>query len=169
MLVVWVGRHLPGNGLKVWWFASFLALQPFGWSPLWGGDSLKDISDVAWDQLYAYLTAYLAAHPNLKAIFGVSAEVCPGAAAALKQQGKAGAIILAGFDDLPDTLAGIRSGVVNFCIAQRTYKMGWLSVEKLLDAIDGKALPKEIDTGVLVISKDNVDTYMQDMKKEFAK
>src|SRR5882724_864972 len=32
--------------------------------------------------------ALLQAHPNLKAIFGVSAEVCPGAAAALKQQGK---------------------------------------------------------------------------------
>src|SRR5262245_18928453 len=113
--------------------------------------------------------ALLQAHPNLKAIFGVSAEVCPGAAAALKQQGKAGKIVLAGFDDLPDTLAGVRSGVVNFCIAQRTYKMGWLSVEKLLEAIEGKPLPKEIDTGVLIITKDNVDTYMQDMKKEFAK
>src|SRR5712691_2511604 len=113
--------------------------------------------------------ALLQAHPNLKAIFGVSAEVCPGAAAALKQQGKAGKVILAGFDDLPDTLAGIRAGVVKFCIAQRTYKMGWLSVEKLLDAIDGKPLPKEIDTGVLVITKQNVDSYMQDMKKEFAK
>src|SRR2546421_3832290 len=64
--------------------------------------------------------ALLQAHPNLKAIFGVSAEVGPGAAAALKQQGRAGKIILAGFDDLPDTLAGIRGGVVNFCIAQRT-------------------------------------------------
>ncbi len=113
--------------------------------------------------------ALLQAHPNLKAIFGVSAEVCPGAAAALKQQGKAGKVVLAGFDDLPDTLAAIRDGVVNFCIAQRTYKMGWLSVEKLMEAIDGKSLPKEIDTGVLVINKGNVDTYMQDMKKEFAK
>lgn len=113
--------------------------------------------------------ALLQAHPNLKAIFGVSAEVCPGAAAALKQQGKAGKIILAGFDDLPDTIAGIRNDVVNFCIAQRTYKMGWLSVEKLLDAIDNKPLPKEIDTGVLIITKANVDTYMQEMKKEFAK
>ena len=113
--------------------------------------------------------ALLQAHPNLKAIFGVSAEVCPGAAAALKQQGKAGKIILAGFDDLPDTLSAIRGDIVNFCIAQRTYKMGWLSVEKLLEAIDGKPLPKEIDTGVLVITKQNVDTYMQDMKKEFAK
>jgi ribose transport system substrate-binding protein len=113
--------------------------------------------------------ALLQAHPNLKAIFGVSAEVCPGAAAALKQPGKAGKIVLAGFDDLPDTLAGIRDGVVNFCIAQRTYKMGWLSVEKLLEAMEGKPLPKEIDTGVLIITKDNVDTYMQDMKKEFEK
>lgn len=113
--------------------------------------------------------ALLQAHPNLKAIFGVSAEVCPGAAAALKQQGKAGKIILAGFDDLPDTLSAIRTDIVSFCIAQRTYKMGWLSVEKLLEAIDGKPLPKEIDTGVLVITKQNVDTYMQDMKKEFSK
>ncbi len=113
--------------------------------------------------------ALLQAHPNLTAIFGVSAEVCPGASAALKQQGRGGKIILAGFDDLPDTLAGIRSGVVNFCIAQRTYKMGWLSVEKLRDALEGKPLPKEIDTGVVIINKDNVDTYMQDMKKEFGK
>jgi len=113
--------------------------------------------------------ALIQAHPNLKAIFGVSAEVCPGAAAALKQQGKEGKVILAGFDDLPDTLAGIRGDVVNFCIAQRTYKMGWLSVEKLLEAMDNKPLPKEIDTGVLIITKANVDTYMQEMKKEFAK
>jgi ribose transport system substrate-binding protein len=111
----------------------------------------------------------LQAYPNLKAIFAVSAEGAPGAASVLKEQGKSGKIILAGFDDLPDTLAGIRNGVVSFCIAQRTYKMGWLAVEKLLEAIDGKPLPKEIDTGVLIITKPNVDTYMQDMKKEFAR
>ena len=113
--------------------------------------------------------ALLQAYPKLKAIFGVSAECAPGASAALKQQGKSGKIVLAGFDDLPDTLAGIRSGVVSFCIAQRTYKMGWLSVENLLAAIQGKSLPKEIDTGVIIITKDNVDSYMQDMKKEFSK
>jgi len=113
--------------------------------------------------------ALLQAHPDLKAIFGVSAEGAPGAASVLKERGKAGQIILAGFDDLPDTLAAVRNGIVSFCIAQRTYKMGWLSVEKLLDAVDGKPLPKEIDTGVLIITKANVDTYMQDMKKEFGK
>jgi ribose transport system substrate-binding protein len=111
--------------------------------------------------------ALLEAHPNLKAIFGVSAEGAPGAASVLKEQRKAGKIILAGFDDLPDTLAAIRDGTVKFCIAQRTYKMGWLSVEKLLDAIAGKPLEKQIDTGVLIVTPDNVSTYMQEMKKEF--
>jgi ribose transport system substrate-binding protein len=74
---------------------------------------------------------------------------------------------LAGFDDLPDTLDAIKTGVANFCIAQRTYKMGWLSVEKLIDATEGKPLTKEIDTGVIIITKDNANTYMQDMRKEF--
>ncbi len=111
----------------------------------------------------------LQAYPNLKGIFGVSAECVPGAAAALKQQGKAGKIVLAGFDDLPDTIAAIKAGTASFCIAQRTYKMGWLSVEKLLEATEGKTLPKEIDTGVLIINKDNADTYMAEMKKEFQK
>ncbi len=112
--------------------------------------------------------ALLEAHPKLTAIFGLSAEACPGAAAALEQQGKAGQVVLAGFDDLPNTIAALRKGVVSFCIAQRTFKMGWLSVEKLLDAGQNKPLPGQIDTGVVIINKQNVDTYMQDMKKEFA-
>ncbi len=109
----------------------------------------------------------LAAHPNLKAIFSVSAEGAPGAAAVLKERNLAGKIILASFDDLPDTLAAIRSGVVKFCIAQRTYKMGWLAVERLKDAADGKTLEKQTDTGVLIVDKANVDNYMAQMKQEF--
>ena len=62
-----------------------------------------------------------------------------------------------------------RARLSRFCIAKRTYKMGWLSVEKLIESLDGKPLPKEIDTGVMIITKANADTYMQDMKKEFAK
>jgi ribose transport system substrate-binding protein len=112
--------------------------------------------------------AILQTYPKLKAIFGVSAEVAPAAAQVLKQQKKAGKIILAGFDDLKDTLEGIRDGTVSFCLVQKTYNMGWLSVEKLLDAIAKKPIDKVIDTGVLIVDKSNVDTYMDDMKKAFA-
>jgi ribose transport system substrate-binding protein len=113
--------------------------------------------------------ALLEAHPDIKAIFGVSALCAPGAASVIEEQKKTGKIIVAGFDDLPDTLDAIKKGVVSFCLAQKTYKMGWLSVEMLLKAQKGEKLPKEIDTGVVIVTKDNIDTYMTDMKKEFKK
>jgi ribose transport system substrate-binding protein len=113
--------------------------------------------------------ALLQTYPDLKAIFSVSAEGAPAAALAVQQQKKADQVLVSGFDDLSDTLTGIRNGTVKFCIVQRTYKMGWLSIEKLLDACEGKELPKQIDTGVVIVTKETVDTYMQDMKKEFGK
>lgn len=112
--------------------------------------------------------AVLQAYPDVTALFSVSAEGAPAAAAVLKQQGKAGKILLAGFDDLKDTLLGIKDGAVAFCIVQKTFKMGWLSIEALRDAMAGKTLPKVTDTGVLFVAKDNVDSYMDEMKKEFA-
>jgi ribose transport system substrate-binding protein len=112
--------------------------------------------------------ATLQSYPDLTALFSVSAEGAPAAAAVLKQQGKAGKILLAGFDDLKDTLEGIKDGSVAFCIVQKTFKMGWLSIEALRDAMAGKPLPKVTDTGVLFVAKDNVGSYMQEMKKEFA-
>ena len=105
-------------------------------------------------------------YPKLKAIFGVSAYGAPAAATVIKEQKKAGKFLIGGFDDLKDTLEGIKDGSVQFCIVQKTYKMGWLSVEKLLDAVNEKSLPKIIDTGVLIVDKKNVNTYMSEMIKE---
>ncbi|MHC5034702.1 MAG: sugar-binding protein, partial [Planctomycetota bacterium] len=108
--------------------------------------------------------ALLEAHPNLKGIFGVSAFGAPGAAAVIKERGKVGQIIVGGFDDMPDTLAAIRQGTVRFCLAKRTDKMGWLSLVKLMEAVEGRPIEKEIDTGIVVVTLDNVDTYMDEMK-----
>jgi ribose transport system substrate-binding protein len=111
--------------------------------------------------------ALLQTYPNLTAIFAVSAEGAPAAAAVLKQQGKAGKIVLAGFDDLKDTINGINDGSIAFCLVQKTYAMGWKSIENLMAAQAGKTLPKVTDTGVLLVTKGNVNTYMADMKKAF--
>ena len=112
--------------------------------------------------------AILQTYPDLNAIFAVSAEGAPAAAGVLKQQGKKGKILLAGFDDIKETLNGIKDGTIAFCIVQKTFKMGWLSVEALLDAKKGKKLPKVTDTGVLFVTKENLGTYMSEMKKEFS-
>jgi ribose transport system substrate-binding protein len=110
--------------------------------------------------------ALLADHPDLNAIFSVSAEGAPAAAAVVKRLGRRGRIVIAGFDDLRDTLEGIRDGSVVFCVVQRTYRMGWLSVECLLDCVNGKTLPKVIDTGVVFVDRRNVDGYTREVGEE---
>jgi ribose transport system substrate-binding protein len=111
----------------------------------------------------------LAAHPALDAIFSVSAEGAPAAAAVVKRMGLARRIVVAGFDDLGDTLTGVRDGSISFCVVQNTYRMGWLSVERLLDAVNGEAVPDFIDTGVVFVDRANVDTYKTLMEKETVK
>jgi ribose transport system substrate-binding protein len=142
------------------------ALAKFG-----PGIKLLEVVDVAGDFSVATnkTEALLQTYPDLNAIFAVSAEGAPTAAQVLKQQGKAGKILLAGFDDLKDTLEGIKDGSVAFCLVQKTFKMGWLSVEALIAANEGKKLPKVTDTGVLFVTKANVGTYMDEMRKEFSK
>ncbi len=104
--------------------------------------------------------------PELSAIFSVSAEGAPAAAAVLKRQGRAGKVLVAGFDDLGDTLQGIRDGSIAFCVVQNTYRMGWLSVERLLDAVNGRAVPRVIDTGVVFVDRRNIDTYKDSMEAD---
>jgi ribose transport system substrate-binding protein len=153
--------------------ASNLNERTAGFKKAIAGTKIKllEVTDVAGDFSVATnkTEALLQTYPDLNAIFAVSAEGAPAAAQVLKQQGKAGKILLAGFDDLKDTLEGIKDGSVAFCLVQKTFKMGWLSVEALLDAGKGKKLPPVTDTGVLFVTKGNVGSYMDEMKKEFAK
>ena len=108
-------------------------------------------------------------YPDITAIFGVSAFEAPAAAVVIKAQKKQGQIIVAGFDDLKETLAGIQDGSIRFCLVQKTYNMGWLSVENLLKAVKGENIPKIIDTGMVIVDKNNLSTYMEEMRKELKK
>ena len=107
----------------------------------------------------------LSSTPDLRGIFSVSAEGAPAAATVIRRAGKAGRIVVAGFDDLPDTIKGIRDGTISFCVVQNTYAMGWLSVERLLDAVHGRKIPPFIDTGALFVDRKNVDSYSEKMKR----
>jgi ribose transport system substrate-binding protein len=110
--------------------------------------------------------ALLASHPGLNAIFSVSAEGAPAAAAVARRAGLAGRLRIAGFDDLKDTLQGIRDGSISFCVVQKTYLMGWLSVERLLDAVEGRPVPRVIDTGVVFVDRANLDSYPEKIERE---
>lgn len=94
----------------------------------------------------------LRAHADLAGIFGVNAYGAPGAAQAVKEAGKVGKVKIVGFDAIPTTLKYCAEGVVQAIIEQRPYRMGYLAVRYLKDALEGKKIPRMVDTGVDVIT-----------------
>jgi ribose transport system substrate-binding protein len=64
------------------------------------------------------------------------------------------------FDDLPDTLKGLKEGYIQGIMVQRPVTMGSLAVQHLVAQIQGKETQqKDIDTGVTVVTKDNIGSY----------
>ena len=102
----------------------------------------------------------LLTYPEMDAFFGASATDALAAGMVVSEQGRADEFTIVGFDDLDDTLAYIREGVIHATIVQRPFEMGRLGVELLYRIHQGDA-PAEavIDTGVIVVTIDNVDSY----------
>jgi ribose transport system substrate-binding protein len=63
------------------------------------------------------------------------------------------------FDDLPDTIQGVKDGYINGIMVQRPVTMGKLAVEQLVSQIKGEAAGGDIDTGVTVVNADNLGSY----------
>ena len=73
-------------------------------------------------------------------------------------------MVVIGFDTVKEELLLVKAGLVQALIGQRPYLMGKKCVELLYDIVaEGKKLDKEIyDTGVDIITKENVDQFLKD-------
>ena len=102
-------------------------------------------------------------HPALAGIFGVSQVGGPSIAKVMATKefaSKKGAVKVFAFDDLPDTIKGVKEGYIQGIMVQRPVTMGKLAVEHLIAQIDGKeTTSKDIDTGVTVVDASNLNGY----------
>ena len=102
-------------------------------------------------------------HPKLKGIFGVSQVGGPSIAKVMATKefaAEKGKVKVFAFDDLPDTVKGVKEGFINGIMVQRPVTMGRLSVEHLLAQINGKETKSaDIDTGVTVVDASNLNGY----------
>jgi simple sugar transport system substrate-binding protein len=71
--------------------------------------------------------------------------------------------VAGGFDLIPETLASIKAGDLDYTIDQQPYLQGFLPVLALyLYKISGGLLfPTQTNTGLLFVTKDTVDPYLQ--------
>jgi ABC-type sugar transport system substrate-binding protein len=68
-------------------------------------------------------------------------------------------LLLVGFDALPDEATQILAGKEDATVAQFPRKMGSTSLDTLVKAIHGEDVPKSIDTGSQIVTKDNAQQF----------
>jgi ribose transport system substrate-binding protein len=96
---------------------------------------------------------------EVNGVFGPCEPVANGIIMALRNAGKAGgAVKVVGFDAGGQTVEALKKGDVQAVIVQNPLRMGYLGVMTMFDHLQGKAVEKRIDTGVYVVTPDNMDT-----------
>ena len=113
-------------------------------------------------------SALLQAEPDLKGFFSTSAEAAVGVSQALREASRISDVSHIGFDYDEATLDLIDRGELGATLAQGTWQMGFWGMlflymvhnTKIESVSDWKAagispLPPNVDTGVVVINKDN--------------
>jgi ribose transport system substrate-binding protein len=99
-------------------------------------------------------------------IFTPNESTTNGMLAALQTAGLAGQKKFVGFDATSQLVKSLENGEVQALIAQNPYKMGYECVKTLADSIRGKAVDQRVDTGVFLITKENLnDPPIQELLK----
>ena len=99
----------------------------------------------------------MTANPDLKAFFGANEGSIKGVLNALKETGNENKILAVGYDSGQQQLDAITSGVQAGAITQNPVGIGAKCVDAAVDAINGKDIPKNIDTGFYWFDKTNIN------------
>lgn len=105
-------------------------------------------------------SAVLSQHADLRGYLCCDASGPIGIAAAIKRAGKTGAVTVVGMDSIRPILEAIKEGLIDSSSATIPVMQGSMSILMLWQASIGVRIPQVIDTGIEVITKENVDHYL---------
>jgi ribose transport system substrate-binding protein len=105
-------------------------------------------------------SAVLEQHADLRGYLCCDASGPIGIATALKRAGRVGAVTVVGMDSIRPILEAIKEGVIDSSSATIPVMQGSMSVLMLWQASIGVRIPQAIDTGIEVITQENVDRYL---------
>jgi len=109
------------------------------------------------------IDSYVQGHQNIAGLLAVDAGSTQSVGQAVKKYSlrSKGLKVAGGFDLIPETLASIKAGDLDYTIDQQPYLQGFLPVLYLyLYRVSGGLMfPSQTNTGLLFVTKDNVDPY----------
>jgi ribose transport system substrate-binding protein len=102
---------------------------------------------------------FLSDHRDLDGIFVPNESSTTGVLRALEGLNRVGEIKLVGFDANPDLISALKAGKLHGLVLQDPFDMGYRSVLRAVDHLEGKPLPKErtLNTNLKVVTKENLE------------
>jgi ribose transport system substrate-binding protein len=94
---------------------------------------------------------------EIQGVFCVNESSTAGMLLALQDLGKAGKIAFLGFDATQQFVDAMRNKQLNGVVVQNPFNMSYLGVKTMVDHLEGKPVERRVDTGVSVITPENLD------------
>lgn len=109
------------------------------------------------DQGFNVFQNILQSHPEVEALFACSDLMALGAVEAIAAAGRAGEIVVVGFDAIVDARGAISENAMAGSVAQHPYDMGWIAVESAQRLITAGSVAEYIPVKIELITKDKLD------------
>jgi len=93
---------------------------------------------------------------EVQGIFTPNESATAGMLLALQDIGKAGKVTFVGFDASQVFIDAINANQLHGIVVQNPFNMGYLGVRSIIDHLQGKPVEKRIDTGVTMVTRDNL-------------
>jgi ribose transport system substrate-binding protein len=94
---------------------------------------------------------------QVQGIFCPNESTTAGMLSALQDTGKAGKVMFVGFDTSQSFVDAMRAKQLHGIVVQNPFNMGYLGLRTMVDSLQGKSVAKTIDTGVTMITPNNLD------------
>ena len=104
------------------------------------------------------MTDLITANPDLRGVFASNLIMAQGAGQAIAENKLQDKIKLIGFDNDDKLVKFLADGVIAGLVVQDPYRMGYDGIKTALAASKGQAVPAFVDTGVNLITKDNMNS-----------
>ena len=95
---------------------------------------------------------------EVQGIFTPNESSTAGMLLALQDIGKAGKVSFVGFDTSQTFIDAMNANELHGIVVQNPFNMGYLGVKAMVDKLLGKPVEKKIDTGVMLVTKDNMQS-----------
>jgi ribose transport system substrate-binding protein len=95
---------------------------------------------------------------EVQGIFTPNESSTAGMLLALQDIGKAGKVSFVGFDSSKTFIDAINANQLHGIVVQNPFNMGYLGVKTMVDSLLGKPVNRKIDTGVMLVTKENMQT-----------